>query len=312
MKKTKLLIIFIIIIILSVGCANDEIVGEENVSILVSKDFGNKNIKDKKIKISEDTNVMELMEENFEVETAYGGGFINAIGGLKSGFTDKKSKNKLDWFYYVNGILADIGARDYYVQSDDMIIWDYHDWSGNVYVSSIIGAYPMNFVNGNDGEILKTEIAYQENYKKDGEKLFDFLKVKGVKNIEMTKMGELKLEDGQTNSIIIGNWDEIYKLEEIKNYYENREKLGMFFEIDEKIKLFNHKRELTKEYDKGAVITSISKQYGMTGSLWMVTGNDEESIKKAVNILNTIPEKIRGKFSVFITEDEIISLPINK
>jgi len=86
----------------------------------------------------------------------------------------------------------------------------------------------------------------------------------------------------------------------------------MFFEIDEKIKLFNHKRELTKEYDKGAVITSISKQYGMTGSLWMVTGNDEESIKKAVNILNTIPEKIRGKFSVFITEDEIISLPINK
>jgi len=167
MKKTKLLIIFIIIIILSVGCANDEIVGEENVSILVSKDFGNKNIKDKKIKISEDTNVMELMEENFEVETAYGGGFINAIGGLKSGFTDKKSKNKLDWFYYVNGILADIGARDYYVQSDDMIIWDYHDWSGNVYVSSIIGAYPMNFVNGNDGEILKTEIAYQENYKKE-------------------------------------------------------------------------------------------------------------------------------------------------
>jgi len=84
----------------------------------------------------------------------------------------------------------------------------------------------------------------------------------------------------------------------------------IYFKVGENIKALNNKGEVSKVYEKGAVITSITKGYGSNvGTLWMITGNDENSIKNAVKLLYGEPEKIKGKFSVIVAGSEILNIP---
>jgi hypothetical protein len=293
-----------------IRCDQQATVEEGNVNVILSRGFGNKGLAEKSVKYSEDLSVMEVMEENFNVETAYGGGFINGIDGLKSGFTGVKDKTKMDWFYYVNGILAQVGADDYYLNANDSVIWDYHDWSNNIYVSSIIGAYPLNFTNGHEGNVLNTEILHTKDYKKESEELSTFLKNKGLENIAVKNLENEGLDDVKRNTIVIGTWNDINKIDYLKDIYENGDKTGLFFKIDKNIKALNNKGHMVNEYEKGSIITSITKEYGLPATIWLVTGNDEESIKRAVKVLYENPEKIKGKFSLIVTEDEMINIPI--
>ncbi|SHK28968.1 DUF4430 domain-containing protein [Paramaledivibacter caminithermalis] len=312
MRKVLLACLLIIITLSLIGCSEKSASENGVVNVVVSKDFGKEKLEDKNIDILDDVSVMEVMEENFDIETAYGGGFINAINGLKSGFTGVKDKRKTDWFYYVNGILAGVGAREYHLKPDDIVIWDYHDWSNNTYGSSIIGAYPMNFINGHADNVLKTEIIYEKNFEEESRKLLGFLKERGLKDIEIRELDEEQLEDGQINSIVIGRWNDVSKLSYINHIYENGDKFGLFFKAEKSIQALNEKGDISKEYERGAIITSVIKEYGLTGTIWLITGNDDNFIKKAVKLLYEDPEKIRGAFSVIIIDDNIIDIPVKK
>ena len=50
---------------------------------------------------------MRQLQRDFEVETRFGGGFVQEIDGVGGG---RRSGRPVDWFYYVNGIEADSGA----------------------------------------------------------------------------------------------------------------------------------------------------------------------------------------------------------
>ena len=36
-----------------------------------------------------------------------------------------------DWFFFVNGIEADVGAAEYELSPGDVVQWDYRDWRGD-------------------------------------------------------------------------------------------------------------------------------------------------------------------------------------
>jgi hypothetical protein len=315
MKKGTMFLLSIMTILMFTGCKansvleNKKVNVNEAVQIIVSKDFGNETVFDKNIPFEEDTSIMDIMQENFDIETAYGGGFVNAINGIKSGFTGAKEKRKRDWFYYVNGILSQVGAGDFYLKPDDVVIWDYHDWSNNMYMSSIIGAYPKNFICDDEDAVEKTEIRYDKTYENESKKLAVFLKDRGLTNLQLANLDGKDIANEKVNTIMIGTWDEMVKIDYIKELYENRKKVGLFFNMDNDIKALTFMGEVTKEYDKAAVIASIVKGYGSTGTLWLVTGNDENCIKRAVKLLYEKPEELRGKFAAIVTEQEILNIP---
>ncbi|WP_432663280.1 DUF4430 domain-containing protein [Wukongibacter baidiensis] len=310
--KKLLFPLLIICIFTLVGCSEETVLENAKVNVIISKNFGDEELTSKEISVLEESSVMEVMEGNFDIETAYGGGFINGIDGLKSGFTGVKDKKKVDWFYYVNGIVAEVGANEYYLGPNDLVIWDYHDWSKSIYLSSIIGAYPLNFINGHGEGNLKTEILISQDYEKEGNGLFEFLKAEGLESIETKGLKEEELENGEINSIVIGTWNEISQFDYIKDVYENGKKAGLFFKLGENITALDAKGEISNVYEKGAVITSITKEYGLNGTLWLITGNDEASIKRATRLLYEEPEKIKGKFSVIVADDDVISIPTKK
>jgi|LGOV01.1.fsa_nt_gb hypothetical protein len=300
MNKIKLTWLLIILIAL-LGCSKESVSSIDNiqVEVIVSENFGNRIIDKKTIKIDSDLTVMDIMLDNFEVETVYGGSFINAIGNLESGFTNKNKKKKYDWFYYVNGISAEVGADEYYLDEGDQIVWDYHNWESGSGLNSIISAYPSNF------DAVTTEILYTYEFLDESEKLSKYLG-----DCHIALLNEESLENTQVSSIVIAKDSELRDIEFIENIYNNARKVGLYYEIDNSIKALDYKGNTVEEYEKAAVIVSIAKSYGEEAILWLITGNDREQISKAIDILIEKPDKVEGAFSVLVTNEEIIKLPI--
>ncbi|HEX4107014.1 MAG TPA: DUF4430 domain-containing protein [Solirubrobacteraceae bacterium] len=92
---------------------------------------------------------MSLLERNERVTTHYGGGFVESINGRSGGIVHG---HPVDWFYYVDGILASQGAADTVVHNGERIWWDLHDWSVTDGVPAVVGSFPEPFLHGVAGQ----------------------------------------------------------------------------------------------------------------------------------------------------------------
>ena len=92
---------------------------------------------------------MRFLQRYAEVDTGYGGRFVDAIEGLRSG---SRRGERRDWFYYVNGIEADAGAAEREVAGSDRVWWDYRDWGAAMRVPAVVGSFPEPFLHGSEGK----------------------------------------------------------------------------------------------------------------------------------------------------------------
>ena len=99
--------------------------------------------------------VMRMLQRDFDVETRYGGGFVQQINGIAGGREDGRP---VDWFYYVNGILADDGAAAHKLAAGDDVWWDHHDWGASADVRAVVGAFPEPFLSGVGGKRLPVRL----------------------------------------------------------------------------------------------------------------------------------------------------------
>jgi hypothetical protein len=84
-----------------------------------------------------------LLAEHTTVDTSYGGQFVNGINGVRSTFGGVSSASAADWFYWVDGVLADVGAADWKLKGGDTVWWDYHRWSGAMVLPATLDAFPV-------------------------------------------------------------------------------------------------------------------------------------------------------------------------
>lgn len=89
---------------------------------------------------------MEAVRREADVETRYGGRFVQAINGIEGGLTAQR-----DWFFYVNGYWADRSASDYRLHDGDVLWWDYRGWGEDLRVPIVVGAFPEPFLHGFNG-----------------------------------------------------------------------------------------------------------------------------------------------------------------
>ncbi|MFZ0970850.1 MAG: DUF4430 domain-containing protein, partial [Solirubrobacteraceae bacterium] len=116
------------------------------VTLTVTRNFGTApvgSVTEKSIPGSQ--TVMRMLERSFKVTTRYSGGFVESIDGHAG------SSSRLDWFYYVNGIEASLGASGTSVNKGDRIWWDVHDWTATDSIPAVVGSFPEPFIHGIGG-----------------------------------------------------------------------------------------------------------------------------------------------------------------
>ena len=120
------------------GCGFGE--GEERggaaVELRVTRDFGHEELATARIdNVREDETVMRMLRSEFDIDTGYGGRFVQAIDGLEG----SGAGSYHDWFYWVNGVEGSVGAGEFELSPGDRVQWDWRDWEATMRVPAIVG-----------------------------------------------------------------------------------------------------------------------------------------------------------------------------
>jgi hypothetical protein len=290
-----------------------EVNTDSTVRIVATRDFGQELMFDERRELSPGSSAMAALQKVAEVETDYGGGFVDAIDGVHSGFTGSQ-KTKRDWFIYINGIQSNVGALDYTLQPGDVEHWDYHDWGFQQSIPAVIGDFPEPFRHGFDGRKRPTVVVYSANLMKEAEELKDGLVSLGVSDIGITSAGGLTLSEKEaSNLVLLGTADNELILELNRNW----KKLGLFayFE-DGNLVALDARGEIAGTYSAAAgLIQATQNPWNPNGTgacenvVWMVTGTDEEGVKAAIDAVLNQPAQLQYAFAAVIDSGEIIRIP---
>ncbi|MCT4585525.1 MAG: DUF4430 domain-containing protein [Peptostreptococcaceae bacterium] len=306
LKKYILILITCISFIIFSGCEEEKI---GKVRLTVSKDFFNEIIFDEDVDLKNDYSIMDILKEHTEVETSYGGSFVESINSYKSNFKDENKDKKRDWFYYVNGYMADVSCEDYLPKENDHIVFDYHAWSDKSYNNALISSFEKSFKNGYMDEKIQNEIVYQKEFEEENSEIKKYFNNLDIKSIELNDE-EINILDETKNTILISTFDEALKDQKIKDLLKNHAKKGLYFSYEnKKINLFDVDYNITNSYDDGVIIAFCDKLYPFKSGIFMILGTDENNIKENIKLL------LEGEFNlnsqVFIG-DKNYNLPIFK
>lgn len=98
---------------------------ESKVTIQISKDDGDETISENEFTFSDGDILMDVLKENYDVETDASGSFIVGIDGIKPSEDDKDEKG---WIYTVNGEMPSVAADDYKLKDGDFVNFDFQAW----------------------------------------------------------------------------------------------------------------------------------------------------------------------------------------
>ena len=126
--------------------------GDEKATVWVTRDRGAEVLLVRSVPAG--LTVMQALQREADVETRYGGRFVQAINGLEG-------SARRDWFYFVNGFEADRGAVEYRLRAGDVVWWDYRAWTGPLQEPVVVGAFPEPFLHGYAGKRRPAVVRYE-------------------------------------------------------------------------------------------------------------------------------------------------------
>ena len=293
--------------------ATGDIESPYQVNLIVTRDFGNMKMFGKNVGLVKDEVGMEVMFRNLDIKTAYGGGFVNAINGLESKYTffTGSEREKLDWFYWVNGILSSVGIAEYRPQPGDVIWWDYHNWSTTMFIPAVIGAYPQPFKNGFWGKNPGTVIMYTESFQEGAQKLKESLLYKGVKAVDIAPYDPLVLESPNKYYILLGTWEELSVSSDLLQKMNLKNKLtGVYIQFkDGNLHALNFKGNTVKKHEQAGAIYAYAAGINSLKPLWLVTGTDSGGVEMALNVLLENPSSIMQYFEAVVSKGGVENVP---
>ncbi|WP_125153177.1 DUF4430 domain-containing protein [Clostridium rectalis] len=293
--------------------ASGDIGSPYHVDLVVSKDFGHNKMFSKNVGLVKDEVGMEVLFRNLNIQTAYGGGFVNSINGLESKYTffSGADRKKEDWFYWVNGILAPVGVAEYRPSDGDVIWWDYHEWNTTMFIPAIIGSYPEPFKHGFWGKNPGTVVMYTDEFKNDAKILKHSLIKNGVKSVDVVKYNPDNIEKPEKYHILLGKWEDLSQnSKRLKDMNWKNKLEGVYVQFkDGKLNALDNAGKIIKSYNNAGAIYATSAGMGSTVPVWLVTGTDFNSVKESLNILIKKPEKIKNCFEAVVSKEQVIKIP---
>lgn len=248
------------------------------------------------VEIRESDDVLRALDRSTEIETRYGGGFVQSIDGLAGGSEDGR---RSDWFYYVNGIEAPVGSADYGPGDGDRVWWDHHDWSTAMRSPAVVGDWPEPFLHGFDGERWPTAILCGDA--RGACALVDAgLTEAGV---ETAAAGDPP-QGEEAIRVLVGPWDAVRADPVARLLAGGPERSGVFAIFSGT----SPSAGLTLLDERGRVAEALGAGAGLVAALrpedgpptWVVTGTDARGVAAAAELLG---EPLRDRFAVATVEN---------
>jgi Domain of unknown function (DUF4430) len=126
------------------GCG-EEAGGDGTAQLWVTRDRGSEVVLTATVPAG--ISALEALRREAEVETRYGGRFVQSINGIEGSLADQR-----DWFWFLNGYEADISAADYDLHDGDVLWWDHRSWTDELRQPVVVGAFPEPFLHGWGGK----------------------------------------------------------------------------------------------------------------------------------------------------------------
>jgi Domain of unknown function (DUF4430) len=275
--------------------------------IVVTRDFGHQRL----LSATEDPieggeTVMRMLMRNTPVKTRYGGRFVNSIKGLQS---RTGGAARLDWFYYVNGIEADVGAAERKVAGGDRVWWDYHDWSGVMRVPAVVGSYPEPFLHGSEGKRFPIRIDCGQDDRSECADVSDRLEAANIAP-SLSAIGAVAGKD--LLRVMVGKWDEVRLDGAAQRIEQGPDRSGVFARFGRgaggayELELLDAQGRTTQTLGPGAGLVAATR-FEDQQPTWVVTGTDALGVQRAVALLGE--RALRDRFAVATSVAGAVPLP---
>lgn len=243
--------------------------------------------------------VMRLLESHRRVQTTYGGDFVQAIDGL-SGSRDAQR----DWFYYVNGSEAAVGAADYTLSANDVIQWDYHSWHATLHVPAIVGAFPEPFRDGLHGQRLATRIECDAAVTAACATARTRLRAAGV-SVSAAPLGSAP---APAVTIVVATWPQARAVTLLRTLERGPAASGVYarFEGSGRLSLLDPSGAAAPATAGTGLVAATAA--GDSQIVWTVTGVDAAGVARAAAALS--PSRLRDAFALAVTPAGDRRLPL--
>jgi hypothetical protein len=304
MRLAPLLLVLLALVVAGCGMgAGDS--QEGGATLLVTRDFGTRSVGTGSADpIPGGETVMRMLQRDFDVETRYGGGFVQQINGIAGG---REGGRPVDWFYYVNGILAEDGAAAHKLVAGDQVWWDHHDWGASADVRAVVGSYPEPFVSGIGGKRLPVRLDCAESAADACDEVARRLGDAGVKAGRSAAgsfggEGVLRIE--------VGVWADVRKDPAARRLEEGPRASGVYVRPSasgDELALLDPEGETVRTIRAGAGLVAATK-LGGEAPTWVVTGTDATGLAAAAAQLEE--EALADHFAIAVEEGRPTPLPI--
>ena len=284
-----------------VGCGFGPGESSEGViRLTVTRDYGGERlIEATRSDPPETETVLSVLDREADIETRYGGGFVQSIEGIEGSFDGGRS---LDWFFYVNGVESEIGAAEAELRGGDLVWWDHRDWTEAMRVPAVVGSWPEPFRQASAGSVRLAVRVICAGRKLPCRAAQDALGDAGVSSV-ITKLGASV--PGKSLRLIVGEWDEIAKDETAGLLARGPQVSGVFARTsNEKLELLDERGRTAGSAD-GLVAATRN---GGGPPTWVVTGVSRNGLIDAVAMLDA--GKLQDRYAVATSKGTAVPLPV--
>ena len=273
------------------------------VTLTVTRGFGTApvgSVSEKSIPGSQ--TVMRMLERSFKVTTRYGGGFIQSIDGHAG------TSSHLDWFYYVNGIEASLGAAGTSVHKGDRIWWDLHDWSATDSIPAVVGSFPEPFIHGIDGRRFPVTLECASDAGTACKRVTTELDAIGVKVASQT-IGTGSGSDSL--GVIVGTWHDVGSELLAALIEHGPDASGVYARFagpsGSALQLLNPAGQVVRTLGAHAGLVAATAQTS-TGPAWLITGTDVAGVSAAAAALT--PARLHNHFALAVQAQTDFPVPV--
>jgi hypothetical protein len=279
---------------------------EGGASLLVTRDFGEREIgRASQDPIKGGETVMRMLQREFDVQTRYGGGFVQAINGIPGGQQDGRP---VDWFYYVNGVLASNGAAAHKLEAGDKVWWDRRDWGASQDVRAVVGAFPEPFLSGLEGRKLPVRLDCAEDADEACDDVAARLADQGVK---LGGRGAINGPGGEAVlRVKVGRWTEVRKDPTVRQLEKGPRASGVYAvpsSDGRSIDLLDPAGEVQGTLHAGGGLVAATALTGEAPT-WIVTGTDDVGVAAAAAQLQ--PDRLKNHYAIAVRDGQPSPLPV--